>query len=43
MLSDAHAAWVATALALCLKTEQNRRWSNSGTNEDHNTHTKISW
>jgi hypothetical protein len=34
MLSDTRAAYVATALSLCIKTKQNRRWVNNGANEE---------
>jgi hypothetical protein len=39
---DTDAAWVATALALCLKRKIIAAGSKSGTNEDCNTPTKIS-
>jgi len=42
MLSDTHTADVATDLALCLTTNRIATGSNSGTNEDNNTHTQIS-
>lgn len=43
MLSDIHAAWVATALALCLKRKSIAAGSMNGTREDRNTYTNISW
>jgi hypothetical protein len=43
MLSDIHAAWVATTLALCLKRKSIAAGSMNGTQENHNTYMKISW
>ena len=41
MLGDTDAACMTIALALCLTKKTNHRWTKEGTNEDHNTHTKI--
>jgi hypothetical protein len=43
MLSDAEARCVAIALTLCLKGKSIAAALQSGTEDEHNIHTKISW